>query len=180
MSTCDNENLIVSVDDFNQYMNNYADTKDDIKQKVLMLKSAQQIVEEYLGYELSCGHHKERHIGIGQFVVHLDKMPITNVWSVRVDGREINNFEHGMSSITLPFRLCNNSYVEIEYDTGWTQVPSLIKITILKIAGLMLTEASGNIGIVSKSFGDNTRTFVNYTNYSKQLDPLSLYRIFRL
>ena len=180
MNTCNKETLIVSVEDFNQYMNNYADTAEDIKQKVLMLKSAQQVVEEYIGYTLAPCHHKERHIGTGQYVIHLDSMPVTNVWSVFIDGRQIDSYEHGMSSITLPFRLCHNSYIEVEYDTGWQDVPELIKMTILRIAGLMLTEASGNVGLTSKSFGDQSRNFLNYTNYAKYLDPLSLYRIFKL
>lgn len=177
---CINNKSVVSLDEFNQYTNNYSDTHDDIQMKVHMLESAQNIVETYIGYPLSPAHHVERHIGTGQYVIYLDSMPITAVWAVVVDGREVDNFEHGMSSITLPFRLCQNSYIEIEYDTGWDRVPDLIKMTILRIAALLLTESNGNIGLTSKSFSDNTRNFLNFTNFQKYLDPLSLYRIFRL
>lgn len=180
MSNCIENKSVVTLEEFNQYSNNFSDTHEDIQMKVSMLESAQNIVETYLGYPLCPFHHKERHIGTGQYVVHLDSMPVTNVWSVKVDGRDIENYEHGLSSLTLPFRLCHNSWIEVEYDTSWTEVPDLIKMTILRIATLLLTEANGNIGLTSKSFGDQSRNFYNWTNFSKYLDPLALYRIFKL
>lgn len=177
---CINNNSVVSLDEFNTYSNNFSDTHEDIQMKVRMLSSAQSIVEEYLGYPLCPFHHIERHIGTGQYVIYLDRMPVTNVWSVTVDGNEVENYEHGLSSVTLPFRLCNNSHIEIVYDTGWNEVPDLIKMTILRIAALLLTEANGNVGLTSKSFGDQSRNFYNWTNFSKYLDPLSHFRIFKL
>ena len=55
-------------------------------------------------------------------------------------------------------------------------VPSLVSITILRIATLMLMEAVENIGVSGKSFSDNSRSFISYTNYSKYLNPLQTYR----
>ena len=107
-------------------------------------------------------------------------MPVTNVWSVKVNGKDISCYEHGVSSVTLPFRVCDGLEIVIDYDTGWQTVPELIKMSILRIAALLLTEANGNIGITSKSFGDNSRNFLNFTNFQKYLDPLSAYRIFRM
>ena len=52
------------------------------------------------------------------------------------------------------------------------KVPSMVILTILRIATLMLTEGGGNIGLTGKSFADNSRTFVNYSNYRKYLQPL--------
>ena len=49
-------------------------------------------------------------------------------------------------------------------------------MAILRIASLMLSEQGGNIGVTSKSFSDQSRTFVNYSNYNKFLNPLSIYR----
>jgi hypothetical protein len=57
-------------------------------------------------------------------------------------------------------------------------VPPILKQTILRIATLLLTEADNNIGITSKQFGDSGgRTFINYTNFDKYLNPLSRYRL---
>lgn len=180
MQTCLIENTVVSVDELNAFTNNYSDTKDDTQMKVRMLSSAQQVVEEYLGYSLNPGHHIETHIGINQSNIYLNAMPVTNVWRVVINGEEVNCFEHGISSVHLFKRIKDGDVVVIEYDTGYTPIPDLIKTTILRIAALMLTEANNNIGITSKSFGDNTRTFQNLTDYSKYLAPASMYRIFRM
>jgi hypothetical protein len=58
------------------------------------------------------------------------------------------------------------------------KMPSVFKQTILRIAALLQTESDNNIGITGKSFGDSgSRTFTNYTNFSKYLDPLSKYKL---
>ena len=49
-------------------------------------------------------------------------------------------------------------------------------MAVLRIASLMLAEQGGNIGVTSKSFSDQTRTFVNYSNYNKFLQPLAIYK----
>ena len=40
----------------------------------------------------------------------------------------------------------------------------------------MLMEAGENIGVTGKSFADNSRSFISYTNYSKYLNPLQTFR----
>lgn len=175
-----NNESVVSLKELDQYTNNWSDTCEDIQMKDTMLKSAQRIVEEFLGYRLEPKHLTEKHIGINQNTILTNAMPVTNVWSVKVNGKDIPCYEHGVSSVTLPFRVCDGSEIVIDYDTGWQTVPELIKMSILRIAALLLTEANGNIGITSKSFGDNSRNFLNFTNFQKYLDPLSAYRIFRM
>lgn len=54
--------------------------------------------------------------------------------------------------------------------------PDIIKLTIKRIATLLLMEAGENIGVTSKSMPDNSRTFINYTNYLKYLTPIQNYR----
>lgn len=58
-------------------------------------------------------------------------------------------------------------------------LPASIKLSILRIATLMLQETGGNIGLTGKSFGDNSRTFINYSNYRKYLQPLDPIRLAR-
>jgi hypothetical protein len=61
---------------------------------------------------------------------------------------------------------------EIKYN-----IPSVIKSTVLRIATLLQSESDSNIGVTSKSFGDSgSRTFINYTDYSKYLLPISFYK----
>jgi len=62
---------------------------------------------------------------------------------------------------------------------GTDVLPASIKLSILRIATLMLQETGGNIGLTGKSFGDNSRTFINYSNYRKYLQPLDPIRLAR-
>lgn len=54
--------------------------------------------------------------------------------------------------------------------------PQAIKLTILRIATLLLMEAGENIGVTSKSLPDNSKTFINYTSYMKYLRPIQNWR----
>ena len=64
----------------------------------------------------------------------------------------------------------------------WTRIttdglcPQAIKLTVLRIATLLLMEAGENIGVTSKSMPDNSRTFVNYTSFMKYLRPIQNWR----
>jgi len=40
----------------------------------------------------------------------------------------------------------------------------------------MLMEGGENIGVTGKSFADNSRSFISYTNYMKYLSPLQTFR----
>ncbi len=55
---------------------------------------------------------------------------------------------------------------------GGKELPAAVPLSVLRIATLMLSETGGNIGLTGKVFGDNSRTFVNYSNYRKYLQPL--------
>jgi hypothetical protein len=79
--------------------------------------------------------------------------------------------------------------IEIEYEAGWgitpddditngAYIPSIIKMTVLRIAALLQTESDSNIGVTSKSFADSgTRTFINTVDYSRYLIQLSNYKL---
>ena len=54
--------------------------------------------------------------------------------------------------------------------------PDVIKLTVKRIATLLLMEAGENIGITGKTMPDNSRTFINYTSYMKYLRPIQNYR----
>ena len=69
-------------------------------------------------------------------------------------------------------------YLRFDPEERWTsgEVPEIIRLTVMRIATLMLMEGGENIGVSSKSFSDNSRTFISYTNYQKYLSPLQTYR----
>ena len=67
-------------------------------------------------------------------------------------------------------------YLRFSPSEKWETIPGIVKLTVLRIATLMLMEAGENIGVSGKSFSDNTRTFISYTNYMKYLSPLQTFR----
>lgn len=94
------------------------------------------------------------------------------------------NYENDLKTQSLKIALLESAqelvgeYLRFDPETKWEQnaVPALVKTTILRIATLMLMEAGENIGISGKSFADNSRSFISYTNYSKYLNPLQTFR----
>ena len=94
------------------------------------------------------------------------------------------NYENDAKVVSLKTTLLKaaqelvGEYLRFDPETRWTveTVPSLVVTTILRIATLMLMEAGENIGISGKSFADNSRSFISYTNYSKYLNPLQTFR----
>ena len=70
-----------------------------------------------------------------------------------------------------------SEYLRFDPEQKWGQsVPDLVRLTVLRIGTLMLMEAGENIGVTGKSFADNSRSFISYTNYSKYLSPLQTFR----
>ena len=69
-------------------------------------------------------------------------------------------------------------YLRFDPETKWEpqEIPSSVRLTVLRIATLMLMEGGENIGVSGKSFADNSRTFISYTNYAKYLNPLQTFR----
>lgn len=94
------------------------------------------------------------------------------------------NFEDSSQAVSLKTQFLKaaqqlvGEYLRFDPEEKWEsdRVPDLVKITILRIATLMLMEGGENIGVSGKSFADNSRTFISYTNYSKYLNPIQTYR----
>ena len=94
------------------------------------------------------------------------------------------NFEDSTQAVSLKTQLLMaaqelvGEYLRFDPEEKWEQneIPNLIKTTVLRIATLMLMEAGENIGVSGKSFADNSRSFISYTNYSKYLNPIQTFR----
>jgi hypothetical protein len=57
-------------------------------------------------------------------------------------------------------------------------MPQIIVQTVLRIAALLESESSGNIGVTGKNFAESGgRTFVNFINFDKYLLPISTYKL---
>jgi hypothetical protein len=93
------------------------------------------------------------------------------------------NFEDSESALELKTTILSaaqelvSEYLRFDPDEKWGEsVPQLVRLTVLRIATLMLMEAGENIGVTGKSFSDNSRSFISYTNYAKYLNPLQTFR----
>jgi len=94
------------------------------------------------------------------------------------------NYEESEQTVELKNLILSSAqevvgqYLRFDPETKWDNqsIPSIVRLTIIRIATLMLMEAGENIGVSGKSFADNSRSFISYTNYSKYLNPLQTYR----
>lgn len=180
---------IVTVTDFNAYTGNYEES--DLKQ--YYLDSAESIVSSYLGYDIECQEYDETIEGLDAPYLILNALPIESVDSItEKDGTVVDYDEDDVEikaeKVTVydddtPVTFSRGTRYRVVYTAGYddTTIPGLVKLTVLRIASLLITESSGNIGITAKSFGDaGSKTFVNYTNFAKYLEPISTYRLVKL
>lgn len=175
--------MIVTLEEFNTYTNNFSNITDEVNQKQTMINAAEEIVFSYLGYNPLLQERTEKVSGLGMDFVVLSARPVVDIDSVWINGKEIvePSVDFGDDSVItrtdgdFPAGWKN---IKVTYTAGWSaeDVPSSIKMAIMEIAALKLQEASGNIGLTGRSLGDNTRTFVNYSNYKKHLQNIDQYR----
>lgn len=178
--------MIVNVEQLNVYSGNMETSSEVVDLKTTILGAAQQTVSDYLGYDIESAERDDFVSGIGQNKLYLYALPVTEVSHVLHCGREIpaSAYTFGDRYLRLNsgvFASGIDNY-EVIYTAGWTEatLPEIVKLTVLQIASLMLQETEGNIGITGKSFAENSRTFINYTNFDKWLKKLDPYRVVRL
>lgn len=179
--------MIVPVETFNAYSGNYEDSPEATALKTTFLESAEEIVASYLSY-----HPGEKTYmgtiltGTGGSHLLLPTRPIKEILELEIDGTEIPSGDLLLIDDRIRFKNRNTVFpkggtITISYVGGWTgaEMPAVIRLSIMRIATLMLSETNGNIGLTGKSFADNSRTFINYSNYKKYLEPLDGLRITR-
>jgi hypothetical protein len=173
---------IVTLEEFQ----NYTSFFEEGEQQRIYIDSAENILEEYLGYHPEEKEYSHLFDGNGADVLQLKARPLSII-AVRINNDDIpvdnflpsNEFIYYKNGI-FPEGKRN---IEIEYRGGYPagSVPELLRITVLRLGALLNTEAKGNIGVTSKSFGDSgTRTFLNNTDYGRYLLPVSAYCLLRI
>lgn len=174
------------VKDLQFYSGNYEDSADAINFKKSCILYAVSIVESYLGYSLDEQNYEEDHTSTGTRKIYVYAQPIKNVFSVTVDGVELDPFDYDVFGNYIKTsnqrkRFPKDAEVTIEYTAGYgKRIPDIVKQVILQIATLNLSSAGENIAVTSTSYPDNSRSFISYTNYSKWLSPLQKLRSFEI
>lgn len=174
---------LITLDQFRQYANYYEEDEQNLL--TTYIEAAEKVVSDYLGYEPWTKEYDEYFSGIGDYKLYLHAQPIQYVNSVQKDGEEMDIMNISYDGPFI-YEINHQKVFEsgqdnfhVQYSAGYRDIPEVIQLAVLRIASLMLAEQGGNIGVTSKSFGDNTRTFINYSNYQKYLQPLDPLRILR-
>jgi len=171
--------MIITIEDLQKFTQIYPD--DNETQQELFIQAANDIVCNYLRYN---PEEKEYNIfvnGNGTNEIEINYKPITEIKEIKINNETISIDNIAFYNNCI-FYKDNNTFpigkINIIFKAGYKVIPAIIKLTTLRIAGILQTENNNNIGISSKSFQDSgTRTFVNTTNFDKYLLPISDYRI---
>lgn len=143
----------------------------------LFIGAAQNIVENYLGYEIESKEYTKHFALHTSNVIKCGVKNITAVSTITVDGTLVENYYIDDDKIILKQPVISDNII-ITFTAGFsTDLPQIIKLTVLRIAALLQTESNNNIGISGKSFMDGSRTFTNFTNFDRYLIACSKYKL---
>lgn len=145
--------------------------------------SAEQIIENYLGYSPALQEYTTSEYGLGSKNFALEAKPIVSV-------SEILEGETPLDLSTIKI-IKNSPYIAfaedgcflrslkytVTYMAGYAEVPQHIKTVALQIASLLWESAGGNLAVTSTSYGDmGGRTFQSFKP-DRFLDQIASYRL---
>lgn len=143
----------------------------------LFIGAAQNIVENYLAYEIESKEYTKHFELHSSNVIKCGVKNITNVTEITIDGTLVENYYIDDDKIILKNPVISDNII-VKFTAGFsTDLPQIIKLTVLRIAALLQTESNNNIGISGKSFMDGSRTFTNFTNFDRYLIACSKYKL---
>ena len=143
----------------------------------LFIGAAQNIVENYLGYEIESKEYTKHFALHTSNVIKTGVKNVTLVSEITVNGTPVEDYYIDDDKIILKQPVISDNII-VKFTAGFGEdLPQIIKLTVLRIAALLQTESNNNIGISGKSFMDGSRTFVSYTNYDKYLISCSKYKL---
>ena len=143
----------------------------------LFIGAAQNIVENYLGYEIESKEYTKHFALHTSNIIKCGVKNITAVKEITIDGTPNENYYIDDDKIILKQPVISDNII-ITFTAGFsTDLPQIIKLTVLRIAALLQTESNNNIGISGKSFMDGSRTFTNFTNFERYLIACSKYKL---
>ena len=143
----------------------------------LFIGAAQNIVENYLGYEIESKEYTKHFELHSSNIIKVGVKNITAVKEITVDGVLVEDYYIDDDKIILKEAVISDNII-VTFTAGFSEdLPQIIKLTVLRIAALLQTESNNNIGISGKSFMDGSRTFTNFTNFDRYLVACSKYKL---
>ena len=169
--------MIVTKDELQGYTGVEFESGNNIAE--LFIGSAQNIVENYLGYEIESKEYTKHFALHTSNIIKCGVKNITNVAEITIDGTLVEDYYINDDKIILKQPVISDNII-VKFTAGFsTDLPAIIKLTVLRISALLQTESNNNIGVSGKSFIDGSRTFISFTNYDKYLIACANYRIIR-
>ena len=143
----------------------------------LFIGAAQNIVENYLGYEIESKEYTKHFALHTSNIIKAGVKNITAVSEITIDGTLVEDYYIDDDKIILKQPVISDNII-VKFTAGFgVDLPQIIKLTVLRIAALLQTESNNNIGISGKSFIDGSRTFTNFTNFDRYLIACSKYKL---
>ena len=175
---------LITVSELENYSGDFAADAGIAALKSTIVSAASAVVTDYLGYDTASAARTFRTVGTGMDEILLPVPAVTAVTSITEDGVTLSATKYSLVASGQKYKIERSDglvflrgvKLVVSYTAGWATVPDQIKMAALRIAGLMLSEARGNIGVTSKSFADMSKQFISYTNYDKYLRPIAPYK----
>ena len=143
----------------------------------LFICAAQNIVENYLGYEIESKEYTKHFALHTSNIIKAGVKNITEVKEITIDGTLVEDYYIDDDKIILKQPVISDNII-VKFTAGFgVDLPQIIKLTVLRISALLQTESNNNIGISGKSFIDGSRTFTNFTNFERYLIVCSKYKL---
>lgn len=171
--------MIVTKEELEKYSGVYTDEENNAQE--LYIESAEDILRSYLGYNPEVTCYTKFYDGCGFSDLRLGVKNIFILESVSIDGvkQELENIDFDDDCIIIRNGVfpVGRKNVAVKFVAGFNKIPAIMKMTVLRIATLLQLESDSNIGVSSRSFQDNTRTFLNTKNYEPYLIQCSNYKL---
>ena len=167
--------MIVTTDELQGFTGVQFETGNNIAE--LFIGAAQNIVENYLGYEIESKEYTKHFALHTSNIIKCGVKNITAVKEITIDGTPVVDYYIDDDKIILKQPVISDNII-VTFTAGFGEdLPQIIKLTVLRIAALLQTESNNNIGISGKSFMDGSRTFTNFTNFERYLIACSKYKL---
>lgn len=147
-----------------------------------IIDAAEDIVSLHLGYSPQAADYAHTFFGDGKCYLQLKAQPINSITSISVDGvvKDPTAFSWDRETIVEKAGelFPEGSVIVVTYNAGFSAIPALIKLVIKEIASKHSAEIGENNAVSSVSYdGGNTRSFINYSDFRKELGKIEGYRI---
>lgn len=163
---------------------------DQAATRDIYAQAASEIVRDFLGYDPNEQDYTAYLDGSGAKSLSLGAKPVTVISSVEIFesgswvSKAVGEFfvrDHFLYWSVADFP-AGEANIRVSFTAGYPAllIPGVMKITALRVGGVLASEQDGNIGISSKSFGETgSRVFIN-SRFDRYLEPLENYRIHRI